>query len=123
MSQTACCSGNDTCSIELAGGQRSVTRFRVGPLMAFIYINDFLPYLSHNKLRVFADDNSMSCRHRNIDQVKFDGEELLRNAEVLFTQNCLKLDKDKTHNIIFSSKSPWTTEPSREKLMGITLDT
>lgn len=94
----------------------------LGPLLFIIYINDLFNYLIPNKCRAFADDSSMSCRNKNMDLLVTESERLMKRAETWFTHNCLKLNRDKTQNIFFSSRWSKDIEMNSAKLLGITLD-
>lgn len=92
----------------------------LGPLLFVIYINDLCYHMLPDGCILFADDTTLSCSGINKENTLQLAKNNVLKAESWFTINNLKLNKDKTQSVIFSSGVPHDNESV--KLLGITLD-
>lgn len=93
----------------------------LGPLLFIIYINDICSFMSPNKCVLFADDTTLICANKNVTDLAQNSSEILVKASNWFSINKLKLNEDKTQEIIFSSNVNITNKKS-VSLLGIVLD-
>lgn len=92
----------------------------LGPLLFLIYVND-LPDV-HSALTVlFADDTTFAEHLRDAGSNGADLQaNILSKSSDWFNANKLCLNTNKTHTLLFSTK---TTNPQTVKFLGLTLDT
>lgn len=93
----------------------------LGPLLFIIYINDLYKFLLPNKCVMFADDTTLICSDKILKNLLHCSKEMVKKAEDWFTINKLKLNQQKTQEIIFSSHSD-ISQGNSAKLLGIVLD-
>lgn len=92
----------------------------LGPLLFLIYVNDFSNFMLPNQSVLFADDTSLVSTGKNLQMLSVNKDKALKLATEWFTVNQLKLNENKTKEIIFSSNS--SSSEQTGKLLGITLD-
>lgn len=93
----------------------------LGPLLFLIYINDFSHFMNPIKSIMFADDTTILCSDRNIDNLMELSSRNEQLAQDWFTLNELKLNQEKTQRLVISSNKNITTG-ANVKLLGIYLD-
>ena len=95
----------------------------IGPLLFCLFIND-LPEDISGEVVLFADDTTLIARGQDLETLTNTPNQMLTQAEGWFMNNGLRLNKNKTEKIFFTSKrSVSTINKSSTKLLGITLDT
>lgn len=93
----------------------------LGPLLFIIYLNDIFHYLYPTTCICFADDSTLLESHENSSILNERVSAAEDRAEQWFTPNHLKLNREKTQKIIFSSNNNLNSGNS-VKLLGIVLD-
>ena len=94
----------------------------MGPMMFCLYMNDLPEYVSTSVI-LFADDTTLLTSDKHLETLQTKTERGLEEAEKWFNENGLKLNKDKTSSIYFTSKRNTSIEKTSTKLLGIMLDT
>ena len=76
----------------------------LGPLLFFIYINDFTQSSDFFSMRLFADDTSLTASAKNIDELLFEINKELPNIYDWLCANKLTLNLRKTKYFIFQPR-------------------
>ena len=76
----------------------------LGPLLFFIYINDFTQSSDFFSMRLFADDTSLTASAKNIDELLFQINTELPNIYDWLCANKLTLNLRKTKYLIFQPR-------------------
>ena len=107
--------------------QRSV----LGPLLFNIFINDIFLFVKNTSVCNYADDTTIYACNSDIDIII---NRLETDSSILtkwFSENYMKLNKEKCHFMIFGNKSKESVvtigkstikESEHEKLLGVTFD-
>ena len=69
--------------------------------MFLLYINDLPLNIQDAKLVLFADDNNILIKEKNIDAVEERLTRLIKQFEVWFSNNSLIVNTDKTKAVLF----------------------
>ena len=103
----------------------------LGPLLFNIYLNDLFMFVNDAEICNYADDTTIYACDNNIEGIIETLEsDALKIAE-WFPNNCMKLNEDKCHLMIFGDKSNNISlnigsvrikESKEEKLLGVILD-
>lgn len=93
----------------------------LGPLLFIIYINDLFNNVLPYNCICYADDTSLSYSDKDYTSLCAKKYDLVFKASTWFTQNYLKLNCDKTQEIIISTRN-YMTSGSSAKILGITID-
>ena len=103
----------------------------LGPLLFNIYLNDLFMFVNDAEICKYADDTTIYACDNNIEGIIETSEsDALKIAE-WFPNNCMKLNEDKCHLMIFGDKSNDISlnigsvrikESKEEKLLGVILD-
>ena len=103
----------------------------LGPLLFNIYLNDLFMVVKDAQICNYADDTTIYACDSNIEGVIATLEsDALKIAE-WFQNNCIKLNEDKCHLMVFGDKSNDVSlnigritikESTEEKLLGVILD-
>ena len=103
----------------------------LGPLLFNIYLNDLFMFVNDAEICNYADDTTIYACDNNIEGIIETLEsDALKIAE-WFPNNCMKLNEDKCHLMIFGDKSNDISlnigsvrikESKEEKLLGVILD-
>ena len=103
----------------------------LGPLLFNIYLNDLFMFVKDAQICNYADDTTIYACDGNIEGVIATLEsDALKIAE-WFPNNCMKLNEDKCHLMVFGDKSNDVSvnigritikESTGEKLLGVILD-
>ena len=103
----------------------------LGPLLFNIYLNDLFMFVKDAQICNYADDTTIYACDSNIEGVIATLEsDALKIAE-WFPNNCMKLNEDKCHLMVFGDKSNDVSvnvgritikESTEEKLLGVILD-
>ena len=104
----------------------------LGPVLFNIYLNDLFMFLEETEICNYADDTTINLCGANIENVIMHlGSDALKITE-WFPNNCMKLNEDKCHLMIFGAKGSNETtikfgeacvnERAEENLLGITFD-
>ena len=103
----------------------------LGPLLFNIYLNDLFTFVRDAQICNYADDTTIYACDSNIEGVIATLEsDALKIAE-WFPNNCMKLNEDKCHLMVFGDKSNDVSvnigritikESTEEKLLGVILD-
>lgn len=95
----------------------------LGPLLFLIYINDLPIMDAASKYTLFADDTTITNRHKDLEEAKARSAEAQERAEAWFSANMLFLNVDKTQSMIFSTRQiPETDLVISAKFLGVSLD-
>ena len=103
----------------------------LGPLLFNIYLNDLFMFVNDAEICNYADDTTIYACDNNVESIIETLEsDALKIAE-WFPNNCMKLNEDKCHLMIFGDKSNDISlnigsvrikESNEEKLLGVILD-
>ena len=103
----------------------------LGPLLFNIYLNDLFMFVNDAQICNYADDTTIYACDSNIESIIETLEsDALKIAE-WFRSNCMKLNEDKCHLMVFGDKSNDISlnigsvrikESKEEKLLGVILD-
>ena len=103
----------------------------LGPLLFNIYLNDLFMFVNDAQICNYADDTTIYACDSNIESIIETLEsDALKIAE-WFRNNCMKLNEDKCHLMVFGDKSNDISltigsvrikESKEEKLLGVILD-
>ena len=103
----------------------------LGPLLFNIYLNDLFMFVKDAQICNYADDTTIYACDGNIEGVIATLEsDALKIAE-WFPNNCMNLNEDKCHLMVFGDKSNDVSvnigritikESTEEKLLGVILD-
>ena len=103
----------------------------LGPLLFNIYLNDLFMFVKDAQICNYADDTTIYACDGDVEGVIATLEsDALKIAE-WFPNNCMKLNEDKCHLIVFGDKSNDVSvnigritikESTEEKLLGVILD-
>ena len=103
----------------------------LGPLLFNIYLNDLFIFVNDAHICNYADDTTIYACDTNIESIIETLEsDALKIAE-WFRNNCMKLNEDKCHLMVFGDKSNDISlnigsvrikESKEEKLLGVILD-
>jgi len=78
----------------------------LGPTVFLLYIHDLPAAINKKAIPVlFADDTSILCTQRNIEEFHMNIETVFGNINKLFKKNRLSLNIEKTHYIHFKTKN------------------
>ena len=103
----------------------------LGPLLFNIYLNDLFLFVNDSNICSYADDTTIYVCDRNNENVI---NRLENEAQILsewFQNNCMKLNGDKCHLMIFGEESndlsikignTTIIESIEERLLGVILD-
>ena len=104
----------------------------LGPLLFNIYLNDLFMFLEETEICNYADDTTIYACGPNIENVIMHLENDALKITEWFPNNCMKLNEDKCHVMIFGAKGSNETtikigearvkESTEENLLGITFD-
>nr|CAI5838983.1 unnamed protein product [Callosobruchus analis] len=94
----------------------------LGPLLFILYINDFFHHMFPNEVFMYADDASLLNRGKDPNELMCISDTTQNKAEQWYSSNLLQLNRDKTQQIIFSTKNSIQWPTQQVKLLGITLD-
>ena len=76
----------------------------LGPLLFVIYINDLPNVLKNSKIAMYADDTTIYCSGSDGEEISKKLEGDLARIDNFFSQNKLKLNKEKCHLTVFGKK-------------------
>lgn len=76
----------------------------LGPILFIMYINDINDFVSGSKLNCFADDTSISCARKDINEAITILNSDLEKVSTWLKKNKLKLNISKTKHMIISNK-------------------
>ena len=76
----------------------------LGPKLFILYINDICQVSDLMKLVIFADDTSLFCSNKNLEQLLNNINDELKKLKVWFDYNKLSLNVSKTKFILFGKK-------------------
>ncbi|XP_063911151.1 uncharacterized protein LOC135128187 [Zophobas morio] len=94
----------------------------LGPLLFIIYTNDFYYYIKDKADCVlFADDTTLTCSNSVSNLATEKVTEAVKNAEVWFNSNYLKLNQQKTQQALFTSSNA-TYDSTSFRLLGLEID-
>ena len=103
----------------------------LGPLLFNIYLNDLFMFVNVAQICNYADDTTIYACDSNIESITETLEsDALKIAE-WFRDNCMKLNEDKCHLMVFGDNSNDISlnigsvrikESKEEKLLGVILD-
>lgn len=93
----------------------------LGPLLFLIYVNDFAQAIYPGSCVLYADDTTLINSDTSIDNLRKISSDVEEVAKSWFTRNYLKLNQNKTQQLIFPGKTNQTLNSS-VTLLGITLD-
>lgn len=93
----------------------------LGPLLFVLYVND-LPINLNCTTILYADDTSLIVRDNCLANVLSNTDGVVDTANVWFKSNLLKVNENKTEQIIFSLRNIEKEHSKAVKLLGITLD-
>ena len=91
----------------------------LGPLLFIIYVNDLYFHLLPHKAVFYADDTTLISRDGDRNEALSLSEGILRETELWFTVNKLKINVDKTQRIAFSLSCDGAESA---KLLGVVID-
>ena len=103
----------------------------LGPLLFNIYLNDIFMFVNDAEIFNYADDTTIYACNNNIESIIVTLESDALKIVEWFPNNCMKLNEDKGHLIIFGDKSNDTSlsigsvrikESKEEKLLGVILE-
>lgn len=93
----------------------------LGPLLFVIYVNDLFHFMMPHRCIAYADDTTLLTSNSNLDVLKQQTSLITDRAKIWFVSNKMKMNKEKTQRLIFSTNNT-VTQGARVKLLGITLD-
>ena len=102
-----------------------------GPLLFNIYLNDLFLFVNDSNICNYADDTTIYVCNRNNENVINKLENETQILSEWFQNNCMKLNGDKCHLMIFGEKSndlsikignTTIIESIEERLLGVILD-
>ena len=103
----------------------------LGPLLHNIYLNDLVMFVNDAQMCNYVDDTTIYVCDTNIESViNMSESDALKIAE-WFPNNCMKLNEDKCHQIVFGDKDSNVSlniggvnikESKEEKLLGVIVD-
>ena len=106
-------------------------RARSWDLILFnIYLNDLFMFVNDAQICNYADDTTIYACDNNIESIIETENDALKIAE-WFRNNCMKLNEDKCHLMVFGNRSNDISlnigsvrikESTEEKLLGVILD-
>lgn len=92
----------------------------LGPIFFLIYINDFSSHIRTKLVTLYADDTTFISVGNSVENVSYDANVAVSDAEVWFESNCLKLNENKSERVIF--KRIPGSEAKHAKLLGVHID-
>ena len=103
----------------------------LGPLLFNIYLNDLFMFVKDAQICNYADDTTIYASANNIESAIKTLESDALKITKWFPNNCMKLNEDKCHLMVFGDKSNNVSinigsvtinESTEEKLLGVILD-
>ncbi len=103
----------------------------LGPLLFNIYLNDLFMFVKDTQICNYADDTTIYASANNIESVIKTLESDALKITKWFPNNCMKLNEDKCHLMVFGDKSNNVSinigsvtinESTEEKLLGVIFD-
>ena len=103
----------------------------LGPLLFNIFINDIFLLLNETEICNYAEDTTIYCSHKELQEVILKLENDTVELSNWFAQNGMKLNEEKCHLLVFGEKeteisikvgSSVIKESKEEKLLGVVLD-
>lgn len=89
----------------------------LGPLLFLVYMNDMRISASDN-LCIYCDDTSAIVTGKNYEELQFNKEDGMQEIKQWFLSNKLKLNEEKTKELIFSMVDDFASV----EFLGLTLD-
>ena len=103
----------------------------LGPLLFNIFINDIFILLSETEICNYADDTTIYCSHKELQEVTLGLENDAVEISNWFAENFMKLNEEKCHLLVFGEKGTEISinvgpsvikESKEEKLLGVVID-
>ena len=103
----------------------------LGPLLFNVFINDLFFLVEETDICNYADDTTIYVCGHELEHIVSSLETDAQKLSKWFLHNCMKLNHDKCHLLIFGEKNTdvsvqigatTITESGEEKLLGVTLD-
>ena len=103
----------------------------LGPLLFNIYLNDLFMFVKDAEICNYADDTTIYACDSNVESVVKTLESDALKIASWFPNNCMKLNEDKCHLMVFGDKSNEISlnigrvtikESTEEKLLGVIFD-
>ena len=83
----------------------------LGPLLFLIYVNDINDVVTTSQLRLYADDCSLFCSGKNINEINRNLNEALEKISQWAKDWKITFNAQKTESITFSTRKPRHIEP------------
>ena len=103
----------------------------LGPLLFNIFINDIFLLLNETEICNYADDTTIYCSHKELQEVILKLENDTVELSNWLAQNCMKLNEEKCHLLVFGEKETEISikvgtsvikESKEERLLGVVID-
>ena len=103
----------------------------LGPLLFNIFINDIFLLLNETEICNYADDTTIYCSHKELQEVTLRLENDTVKLSNWFAENFMKLNEEKCHLLVFGEKDTEISinvgpsvikESKEEKLLGVVID-
>ena len=103
----------------------------LGPLLFNLFINDIFLLLNETKICNYADDMTIYCSHKELQEVTLRLENDTVKLSNWFAENFMKLNEEKCHLLVLVEKdleisinigTSVIKESKEEKLLGVLID-